>query len=139
MIPLTVHSIERCKPFTELLARISEKWSLFIVMLLGNGPMRFSEIKRAADGISQRMLTLTLRHLERDGLIVRSVISLNPNRVDYALSELGQSLKAPVEALGDWAFANRTVVEYARQAFDSQHDGHAPDKLPLRQHVVGVD
>ena len=139
MTPLTIHSIERCKPFTELLARISEKWSLFIVMLLGDGPMRFGEIKRAAHGISQRMLTLTLRHLERDGLVIRSVVSMSPHHVDYTLSELGHSLKSPVNALGDWAFANRSAVERARATFDDRHKSNATDGDSVRRHVVGVD
>ena len=93
-----------------------------IVMLLGPGPRRFSEIKRAINGISQRMLTLTLRGLERDGLVTRTVTPTVPPRVDYELTALGQSLRRPVDALGEWAFANRDEIEAARARFDLAAD-----------------
>ena len=75
-----------------MLARVGDKWSMFIVMLLGDGPVRFNELKRRVDGISQRMLSLTLRNLERDGLVSRTVTPSVPVRVDYALTDLGRSL-----------------------------------------------
>jgi DNA-binding HxlR family transcriptional regulator len=89
-----------------------------IVRLLGFGPKRFNEIRRAINGISQRMLTLTLRGLERDGLITRTVFPTIPPRVDYELTDLGRSLFAPIDALGAWAFANRPQIEAARLRFD---------------------
>ena len=86
-----------------VLARVGDKWSVFIIMLLGDGPRRFNEIKRMVGGISQRMLTLTLRGLERDGLVTRTVFPTIPPRVDYELTDLGRGLWKPVEALGPWA------------------------------------
>jgi DNA-binding HxlR family transcriptional regulator len=118
-----VHSVtESCRPITEILARVGDKWSVMIVRLLGFGPKRFSEIKRAINGISQRMLTLTLRGLERDGLVTRTVTPSVPPRVDYELTPLGHSLFAPIDALGAWAFANRHEIESARARFDAAND-----------------
>jgi DNA-binding HxlR family transcriptional regulator len=102
----------------EILKRIGDKWSVLIVMLLSDGPKRFTELKRSIEGISQRMLTLTLRSLERDGLISRTVTPSIPPRVDYALTPLGQSLKEPVMALGQWAYGHRDEIDAARQRFD---------------------
>ena len=107
-----------CGAAKDILSRVGDKWSVLIVMLLGPGPKRFNEIRRAVDGISQRMLTLTLRGLERDGLVTRTVFPTVPPRVDYELTELGQSLKCPVAALGHWAVANRPTIEAARERFD---------------------
>ena len=111
-----------CRPVTDILNRVGDKWSVMIVMLLGPGPRRFNEIKRAINGISQRMLTLTLRGLERDGLVTRTVTPTIPPRVDYELTELGQSLRRPIDALGEWAFANRDQVDAARARFDRAAD-----------------
>src|ERR1700749_2635982 len=90
------HTQETCTPVREILARVGDKWSVLIVMLLSEGPKRVSQLRRSSDGISQRMLTLTLRGLERDGLVTRTVFPTAPPRVDYALTELGQSLRGPV-------------------------------------------
>ena len=111
-----------CRPVTDILARVGDKWSVMIVMLLAPGPRRFNEMRRAINGISQRMLTLTLRGLERDGLVTRTVFPTIPPRVDYELTELGQSLRKPIEALGEWAFTNRPQVEAARARFDQAAD-----------------
>jgi DNA-binding HxlR family transcriptional regulator len=105
---------------SEILQRIGDKWSVLVVMTLSDGPKRFSELRRALHGISQRMLTLTLRGLERDGLVSRTVTPSIPPRVDYELTSLGRSLQQPVVALGQWALANRTAVEAARAAFDAR-------------------
>jgi DNA-binding HxlR family transcriptional regulator len=107
-----------CRPVTDILSRVGDKWSVMIVMLLGPGPKRFNEIRRAINGISQRMLTLTLRGLERDGLVTRTVTPSIPPRVDYELTALGQSLRCPIDALGEWAFANRDKIDAARARFD---------------------
>jgi DNA-binding HxlR family transcriptional regulator len=107
-----------CQAPREVLARVGDKWSMLIVMLLGEGPMRFNELRRTIDGISQRMLTLTLRGLERDGMITRTLFPSIPPRVDYALTPLGHSLAGPVGALGGWARANQREIEAARAAFD---------------------
>lgn len=118
--PAFPHQSAECMRVSEVLARVGDKWSVLVVGTLGAGPRRFSELKRGIDGISQRMLTLTLRGLERDGLVTRTVTPSIPPRVDYALTELGQSLLEPVRALGDWAIANRTTVDAARHSFDAR-------------------
>ncbi|MDQ0391856.1 winged helix-turn-helix transcriptional regulator [Labrys monachus] len=111
---------EDCRGVSTILARIGDKWSMLVVMLLGDGPRRFNEIKRMVGGISQRMLTLTLRGLERDGLVTRTVFPTIPPRVDYELTDLGRSLWQPVEALGNWAFAHLPEIEAARTKFDGK-------------------
>lgn len=107
-----------CRAVGAVLARVGDKWSVLIVMLLGDGARRFSEIRRGVGGISQ--LTLTLRGLERDGLVTRTVTPSAPPRVDYALTALGRSLWPPVEALGAWAKAHHATIEAARAAFDGR-------------------
>jgi DNA-binding HxlR family transcriptional regulator len=102
----------------EVLNRIGDKWSVQIIALLGDGPMRFSELRRSIEGISQRMLTLTLRGLERDGLITRTVFPEIPPRVDYELTRLGNTLLEPISALAAWAEQHRTAIQEAREAFD---------------------
>ncbi|MGJ7499356.1 winged helix-turn-helix transcriptional regulator [Variovorax sp. ZT5P49] len=109
---------ESCKPVAGILVRVGDKWSVLIVMVLGHGPKRFNEIRRLIQGISQRMLTLTLRSLERDGLVTRTVFPTIPPRVDYELTALGLSLLLPISGLGEWAYANRTNIEVARAKFD---------------------
>lgn len=111
-----------CRAVNDVLSRVGDKWSMRVVMNLDRGPMRFNELRRAIDSISQRMLTRTLRGLERDGLVSRTVTPSVPPRVDYALTSLGQSLREPVRALGDWAMANRAAVEDARTTFDAGCD-----------------
>ena len=108
-----------CSGVNEVLSRIGDKWSVLIVMMLSSGPRRFSELKRMVDGISQRMLTLTLRGLERDGLVTRTVTPTIPPRVDYALTELGRSLRGPVQAMGRWAQENRPAIDAARASYDA--------------------
>ncbi|HEY1962213.1 MAG TPA: helix-turn-helix domain-containing protein [Rhizomicrobium sp.] len=112
------HVTGDCRAISGVLARIGDKWSVLIVSRLGNGRMRFNELKRDIGGISQRMLTLTLRNLERDGLITRTVFPTVPPRVDYELTPLGRSLLIPVSALGDWATRNRSKIEEAQARFD---------------------
>ncbi len=107
-----------CEPVREILDRVGDKWSLYIIATLNEGPLRFSELKRRVDGISQRMLTLTLRSLERDGLLTRTVHATAPLRVDYALTTVGGSLLQPVSELLVWALDNRRRIEKTRAAFD---------------------
>lgn len=111
-----------CTAILQTLARIGDKWSVLVIMQLADGPRRFNEIKRLI-GISQRMLTLTLRHLERDGLVTRTLYPTIPPRVDYALTSLGHSLLSPLNALGDWVTANQNEVEVARQTYDAGNAG----------------
>ena len=108
-----------CRAVSEVLARVGDKWSVLVVTRLGGGPLRFNELRRSIGGISQRMLTLTLRALERDGLVARTVQPTNPPRVDYALTRLGRSLLEPVSELGSWARKNRPAIAQARERFDA--------------------
>lgn len=121
-----------CREVSRLLARIGDKWSVLIVMQLADGPRRFNEMKRMIDGISQRMLTLTLRGLERDGLVSRTVYPTIPPRVDYELTELGHSLREPVMALGQWALANLTTIAAAQADFDSRCAAAGKDTIERR-------
>ena len=102
----------------EVLNRVGDKWSIFVVALLGSGPRRFSDLRRRIEGISQRMLTLTLRGLERDGLVTRTIYPTIPPRVDYALTPLGKTLLEPVQALANWADAHRSEIHEARGRYD---------------------
>ncbi|ACM35886.1 winged helix-turn-helix transcriptional regulator [Agrobacterium vitis] len=113
-----VNQRSSCEAVNSVLTRIGDKWSVLIVMMLANGPQRFNELKRRIGSISQRMLTLTLRGLERDGLVKRTVFPTIPPRVDYELTDLGQSLRQPIEALGHWAFDNYACIAKARDSFD---------------------
>jgi DNA-binding HxlR family transcriptional regulator len=122
VLPPQPHLDSDCRGVASILSRVGDKWSVFVIMLLGEGPRRFNEIKRTIDGISQRMLTLTLRGLERDGLVTRTVFPTIPPRVDYELTDLGRGLSKPVEALGKWAFEHRTEIESARARFDGRNE-----------------
>jgi DNA-binding HxlR family transcriptional regulator len=117
------HVTEDCRAISRVLARVGDKWSVLIVTRLGDGAKRFSALKREIGGISQRMLTLTLRGLERDGLISRTQFPTVPPRVDYALTPLGRSLLAPVSGLSAWALANRRAIEEAQERFDQSEAG----------------
>ena len=118
LIPSNLHVAEDCRAVSEVLARVGDKWTVLVVGVLGDGPKRFSEIRRALGSISQRMLTLTLRGLERDGLVTRTVFPTIPPRVDYELTKLGRSLLKPVNGLGLWARQNRAAIADARRRFD---------------------
>jgi len=118
MLPSNLHVPEDCRAVSEVLARIGDKWTVLVVGELGGGPKRFNEIRRALGSISQRMLTLTLRGLERDGLVTRTVFPTIPPRVDYELTKLGRSLLEPVSGLGLWARQNRETIQEARRRFD---------------------
>lgn len=112
-----------CRGVASVLSRVGDKWSVFVIMMLGDGPKRFNELKRMINGISQRMLTLTLRGLERDGLVTRTIFPTIPPRVDYELTDLGRGLSQPVEALGKWAKAHLAQIEAARTRFDERNGG----------------
>lgn len=114
---------DSCKPVSEILGRIGDKWSMLVIITLRDGSRRFSEIRRALPGISQRMLTLTLRGLERDGLVSRTVTPTIPPRVDYELTALGRSLQGPVTVLGQWVLENLRRIEAARATFDATGKG----------------
>jgi DNA-binding HxlR family transcriptional regulator len=111
-----------CRKVSQILARVGDKWSVLVIMQIESGPRRFNEIKRAIGGISQRMLTLTLRGLERDGLVTRIIFPTIPPRVEYELTNLGRSLCRPVIALGTWAQAHLAEIDAARSAFDQRDE-----------------
>ena len=119
MKPRHTHLPADCRAISDVLARVGDKWSVLVVTRLGSGSMRFNELRRSIGGISQRMLTLTLRGLERDGLVTRTVFPTIPPRVDYALTPLGRDLLDPVSALGEWATRNQAKIARAREKFDS--------------------
>jgi DNA-binding HxlR family transcriptional regulator len=110
----------RCRGVSTVLQRLGDKWSMLVVAVLADGPRRFSELRREIDPISQRMLTLTLRGLERDGLVTRTVTPSVPPRVDYALTDLGRSLQEPVIALTQWAISHLEQIAAAQKRFDDR-------------------
>lgn len=118
-VTLDVPDQPSCRAVNEVLARIGDKWSVRVVMSLAQGPKRFNELRREIESISQRMLTRTLRGLERDGLVDRKVFPTVPPRVDYSLTPLGSSLTGPVALLGEWAMDNILAIESARAEFDA--------------------
>jgi DNA-binding HxlR family transcriptional regulator len=113
---------EECRAVGAALSLIGDKWSVMIIVALGSGAMRFTEIKRYIGGISQRMLTLTLRGLERDGLVTRTQFETIPPRVDYELTALGGSLRQVVEPLGAWARAHMNDMKRARETYDKRDE-----------------
>ena len=123
VIPSNLHVPEDCRAVSEVLSRVGDKWTVLVVTELGNGPKRFNEIRRALGSISQRMLTLTLRALERDGLATRTVFPTIPPKVEYELTRLGRSLLEPVSGLGLWARRNRPAIQDARRRFDTAEAG----------------
>jgi DNA-binding HxlR family transcriptional regulator len=111
---------DRCLAVRDVLNRVGDKWSVLIVAMLGDEKRRFSELRRSIDGISQRMLTLTLRGLERDGLVTRTVFPTIPPRVEYELTELGRTLLVPINSLAEWAGDNRVAIQDSRNRFDAR-------------------
>ena len=118
LLPGNLHEPEDCRAVSEVLARVGDKWTVLVVSTLGAGPKRFNELRKALGSISQRMLTLTLRGLARDGLVTRTVFPTVPPRVQYELTRLGRSLLEPVSELGSWARKNRSAIQDARARFD---------------------
>jgi DNA-binding HxlR family transcriptional regulator len=122
MTPGNRHVTEDCRGVGEILSRIGDKWTILVVVRLGSGPLRFNEMRRIIGGISQRMLTLTLRGLERDGLVTRTAFPTIPPRVEYELTPLGHSLLEPVRVMSDWARANGPTIKDARRRFDGNEE-----------------
>ncbi|WP_176037041.1 winged helix-turn-helix transcriptional regulator [Brucella tritici] len=125
MEPSDFKETSACRTVAEILSRVGDKWTVFVVSYLGNGPMRFNELRRTVDGISQKMLTTTLRNLERDGFVKRTLFPTIPPKVEYELTELGCDLLRPVRALGEWAIANEAKVLVARARYDALASGNA--------------
>ena len=122
VLPGNLHVPEDCRAVSEVLSRVGDKWTILVVSELGHGRKRFNEIRRALGSISQRMLTLTLRGLERDGLVTRTIFPTIPPRVDYELTDLGRGLQQPVMALGLWAKEHQAQIAAARTRFDERND-----------------
>jgi DNA-binding HxlR family transcriptional regulator len=120
MKPPELHGPGQCQIANDVISLVGDKWSVQVVRTLGDGTLRFSQIKRAVEGISQKMLTTTLRGLERDGYVTRTVYPTVPPRVDYELTGLGIELLEPVSALGRWAVTNHARVLEARRAYDGR-------------------
>jgi DNA-binding HxlR family transcriptional regulator len=115
-----------CSAMSDVLNRIGDKWSVMVVGMLGrNGVLRFNELKRLINGVSQRMLTLTLRNLERDGLVTRTIYPEVPPRVEYGLTELGKTLQGPIGALWDWSAENHVAIVEARAIYDHRENATA--------------
>lgn len=107
-----------CRPIAHILSRVGDKWTILLLNVLGDTTMRFKDLHRAVPGISQRMLTVTLRNLERDGLIRRTVYPTIPPKVEYALSDRGRSLRCALVPIADWVTQNRDGIEQSQQQFD---------------------
>jgi DNA-binding HxlR family transcriptional regulator len=118
---VTHHLPGNCERVASILSRVGDKWSVLAVMVLANGPRRFNELKRLIGGVSQRMLTLTLRGLERDGLVTRTLYPSIPPRVDYELTKLGHSLREPIDAIGGWVMSHLEVIDEARRNYDQRN------------------
>ncbi|MDA5142606.1 helix-turn-helix domain-containing protein [Streptomyces sp. AD681] len=116
---------EAC-PVREIIDRVGSKWSVQIILAVTQGPVRFTELERSIEGISRRMLTLTLRNLERDGLIIRTVYPTVPPKVEYTASEMTMELEGPLSQLARWALRHRDEVITAREVFDT---GKEKEKL----------
>jgi DNA-binding HxlR family transcriptional regulator len=114
-----------CRTISTLLSRIGDKWTVLVVQTLADGPRRFNELRREIPSVSQRMLTLTLRNLERDGLVSRTVTASIPPRVDYELTDLGQSLQKPICGLATWAMEHVEDIHSAQARFDAAQDAKA--------------
>ncbi len=112
------HSAAECsriaRPLADVLGRIGSRWTIHVIIALTNGPMRFSELKRHLEGISQKMLTQTLRDLEADGLVTRTVTPIIPPRVDYELTEMGMELRIPLAGIAEWASRNSPAINRSR-------------------------
>ncbi len=111
-----------CRTISTLLSRIGDKWTVLVVTTLASGTKRFNELRREIPSVSQRMLTLTLRNLERDGLVSRKVTPIIPPRVDYALTNLGRSLHEPLSGIERWALSNVGAIHEAQALFDAERD-----------------
>lgn len=114
-----------CLKVSQIIGRIGDKWTVMVIIVLRKRGHRFNELKREIDGISQRMLTLTLRNMERDGLVTRTVTPSIPPRVDYELTDVGRSLAEPVKVLGEWAFENLGRIAVAQASYDARSSGNA--------------
>ena len=121
MKPCDTQDTSTCQRISELLSRIGDKWTLLIVRELGQGELRFSALKRRLGSISQKMLTATLRNLERDGMVRRTVTPATPPQVEYALTPMGHDLFRPIAALAEWTITHADQIDEARRCYDARH------------------
>ena len=124
------HLPSDCRAISEILSRIGDKWSVLIVMRLTAGPLRFSKLRDNIGGISHKMLSTTLRSLERDGLVTRTVYPTVPPQVEYSLTQLGHELREPVNALGEWTLRNQSKIHEARLRYDVSTEEASDRNLP---------
>jgi DNA-binding HxlR family transcriptional regulator len=128
-----------CHAMSDVLNRIGDKWSVLVVGMLGRNasPLRFNELKRMINGVSQRMLTLTLRNLERDGLVTRTIYPEVPPRVEYGLTQLGKTLQVPIQGLWDWTAEHHTSIVEARSIYDNRESASAAGETRKIAYVGG--
>jgi len=117
----------------EVLQRIGDRWTMLVMTLLADGPRRYSDLRRSIEGISQRMLTLTLRNLESDGLVTRTVTPTNPPRVDYEVTEAGRGLCERIALLIDWVHDNRDYIHESRERYEAAKSLATPGSVPAHQ------
>jgi DNA-binding HxlR family transcriptional regulator len=118
MAPGNRDDTTKCQRISELLARVGDKWTMLVIRRLGEGPSRFNALRREIGDISQKMLATTLKNLERDGFVSRTVTPVKPPQVEYALTALGRDLQCPIFALAQWTADNAYRIEAARAAYD---------------------
>lgn len=121
MAKINEHLPGDCRPIAHILARVGDKWTILLLNVLGDNTMRFKDLHRAVPGISQRMLTVTLRNLERDGLINRTIYPTIPPKVEYALSDRGRSLRCALVPVADWVMEHRDGIEASQRTFDGEY------------------
>jgi DNA-binding HxlR family transcriptional regulator len=137
MCPGEPRDTSQCEQISALLSRVGDKWTVLVVGVLGAGPMRFNALRRSVGDISQKMLATTLRNLERDGFVTRTVMPATPPQVEYALTDLGSGLLEPVRALAEWTLANADRIEAARRAFAARSPAAAPLRDTPRRGLSG--
>ena len=136
MAKINEHLPGDCRPIAHILARVGDKWTILLLNVLGDNTMRFKDLHRAVPGISQRMLTVTVRNLERDGLIVRTIYPTIPPKVEYALSDRGRSLRCALVPVAEWVNQNRDGIEESQQRFDNSLNGNSQSPEPARYSML---
>ena len=136
MAKINEHLTGDCRPIAHILARVGDKWTILLLNVLGDDTMRFKDLHRAVPGISQRMLTVTLRNLERDGLVKRTIYPTIPPKVEYALSDRGRSLRCALVPIAEWVTQNRDRIEESQQQFDGVLEINSQSPEPARYSML---